>query len=117
MPLIVVDGPTIQQGESLSDSADCSGGDIVRITIPQEFTDANLTFQASSDGNMFNDLYDKDENEITVPVKADTTVVLDAVWTRAVAFLKIRSGTRAHPVEQANTTRLGIAVKTETPAP
>jgi hypothetical protein len=33
-------------------------GDIVRITIPQEFTDANLTFQVSTDGNLYNDLYD-----------------------------------------------------------
>jgi hypothetical protein len=112
MGLIVVDGPTIQQGESLSDVADCSAGTIVRITVPQEFTDANLTFQASSDGNLFNDLYNDKQEEITLQVKPDTTVVVSAPWTRTVAFIKLRSGTRAHPVPQTHTTRFGIAVET-----
>jgi hypothetical protein len=112
MGLIIVDGPTIQQGESLSEGADCSAGTIVRITVPQEFTDANLTFQASSDGNFYNDLYNDRQEEITLEVKPDTTVVVSAAWTRTVAFIKIRSGTRAHPVEQRETTRFGIAVET-----
>jgi hypothetical protein len=51
MTLQVIDGPTILEGESLSDAADCSAGDIMRLTIPQEFKQANLTFQVSSDDN------------------------------------------------------------------
>src|SRR6478609_5298399 len=61
MGLTIVDGPTIAAGESLSDGADCTGGSIVRVTIPQEYTPANLTFQASSDGSFYNDLYDADQ--------------------------------------------------------
>ena len=114
MGLIIVDGPTILEGESLSDGADCSAGTIVRITVPQEFTDANLTFQASSDGNMYNDLYNDKEEEITLQAKADTTIVVSAPWTRTVAFIKIRSGTRRAPVPQKVTTKLAIAV--ESPA-
>ena len=112
MPLVIVDGPTIAAGESLSDGADCTGGSIVRITIPQEFTEANLTFQASSDGNFFNDLYDTDGNEVTLPVKANTTVVIKADWTRALGWVKLRSGTRGNPVPQKVVCKLAIAVET-----
>jgi hypothetical protein len=112
MPLVIVDGPTIPQGESLSDGADCSAGTIVRITVPQEFTDANLTFQASSDGNFYNDLYNDKQEEITLQVKPDTTVVVTAPWTRTVAFIKLRSGTRDNPVPQEVDCRFGIAVET-----
>ena len=57
MALSIVDGPTIKINESLSDGVDCSAGNIVRITVPQEFTPSNLTFQVSSDGNFYNDLF------------------------------------------------------------
>ena len=70
MPLVIVDGPTIAKGESLSDGVDCSAGTIVRITVPQEFTDANFTFQVSSDGNLYNDLFDDEGEEITVTAPA-----------------------------------------------
>lgn len=112
MPLSIVDGPTIAAGESLSDGADCTGGSIVRITIPQEFTPANLTFQASSDGNFYNDLYDNNGDEVTLPVKADTTVVVSSHWTRSIGFIKFRSGTRKAPVEQKVDCRFAIAVET-----
>jgi hypothetical protein len=113
MPLTIVDGPTIALGESLSDGADCTGGSIVRITVPQEFTEANLTFQASSDGNFFNDLYDNQGHEVTLAVKADTTIVVDARWTASIGWIKFRSGTRAHPVPQTkDTCRFAVAVET-----
>ena len=113
MGLTIVDGPTIAAGESLSDGADCTGGSIVRVTIPQEYTPANLTFQASSDGSFYNDLYDADGNEVTLPVKPDTTVVVSAHWTRSIGFVKFRSGTRKAPVEQKVDCRFAIAVETD----
>jgi hypothetical protein len=113
MGLQIVDGPTIQQGESLSDAADVSGGSIVRITVPQEFTQANLTFQSSSDGGLYNDLYDAEGNEITMVAKPDTTIIVKAAWARALGWIKIRSGTRRAPVEQRVTTKLGIAYEAD----
>ena len=71
MALTIVDGPTITANESLSDGVDCSAGTIVRITVPQEFTPANLTFQVSSDGNFYNDLFDSKGEEITVRRQAE----------------------------------------------
>jgi hypothetical protein len=117
MPLTIVDGPTIAQGESLSDGADCTGGSIVRITIPQEFTPANLTFQASSDGGFYNDLYDPDGKEVTLAVKPDTTVVVSAHWTRSIGFIKFRSGTRSNPVSQKTACKFAVAVETDAAAP
>lgn len=101
MSLKVLDGPTIMKGQSLSDDGvDCSEGTIVRITVPQEFTPGNLTFQTSSDGNLYNDLYDEKGEEITVTAHPDTTIVVSGAWVRSIGFLKLRSGTREHPVEQ-----------------
>ena len=112
MSLQIVDGPTIPQGESLSDGADCSAGTIVRITVPQEFTEANLTFQTSSDGNLYNDLYDEKGEEVTVPAHPDTTIVVSGAWVRSIGYLKLRSGTREHPVEQRkDEVKFGIALE------
>ncbi len=96
MALAIVDGPTIPHGESLSDGADCTGGTIVRITVPQEFTPANLTFQVSSDGGSYNDLYAPNGNEVTLSVKPDTTIFLDERWTRSIGWIKFRSGRASH---------------------
>jgi hypothetical protein len=94
MPLAVLDGPTIKAGESLSNGLDCSSGDIVRITIPQEYTPANLTFQVSTDGNFYNDLFTSKGEEITVVAKPSTGIIIHEAWARSINFLKFRSGSR-----------------------
>ena len=114
MPLTIIDGPTIAAGESLSDGADCSSGEIMRITVPQEFTPANLTFQVSSDGNFYNDLFSSNGEEITVVAKPSTGIVVPEAWTKSINFIKFRSGTRGYPVRQNVDCKFAIAV--ETPA-
>jgi hypothetical protein len=116
MPLAIVDGPTIAQGESLSDGVDCSAGTIVRITVPQEFTDANLTFQVSSNGELYNDLFDDQGEEITVTATPDSGIVIEGRWVRSLAFLKLRSGSRDHPVVQREDCKFAIAIETATAA-
>jgi hypothetical protein len=113
MPLAILDGPTIPRGESLSEGIDCSSGEIVRITVPQEFTEANLTFQVSTDGNFFNDLFDDDGDEITITAGPDTAIYISRRWVRSVAFLKLRSGSRDAPVVQREDCRFAIAVDTD----
>ena len=118
MPLEIIDGPTISLNESLSDGVDCSGGTIVRITVPKEFTEANMTFQSSSDGNLYNDLYDAHGNEITMIAKPDRTIIIAATWARSLGWLKFRSGTRQYPVEQTkDNCKFGIAIETVGEAP
>jgi hypothetical protein len=117
MSLAIVDGPTIELGESLSDGVDCSAGNIVRITVPQEFTEANLTFQTSSDGNLYNDLYNEEGDEVTVVANPDTTIVVSGPWVRSIGWLKLRSGTREAPVNQRkDECKFAIALEVEAPA-
>jgi hypothetical protein len=111
--LQILDGPTIAQGESLSEGIDCSGGDIVRITVPQEYTKANMTFQVSSDGNGYNDLYDAQGNEIVVVAKPDSGIVIGEKWGRVFGFIKLRSGTKANPVKQTEDCKFAIAIRVE----
>ena len=112
MSLQIVDGPTIAHNESLSDGADISGGTIVRITVPQEFTPANLTFQSSSNGDLYNDLYDASGMEITMVAKPDTTIIIQAPWARTLGWIKIRSGDRDSPVLQTrDACKFGIAIE------
>jgi hypothetical protein len=112
MPLAIIDGPTILAGESLSDGIDCSSGEIVRITVPQEFTSANLTFQVSTDGNFYNDLFSDEGEEIMITAEPNTGIVISGRWVRSIAFIKLRSGSREHPVEQEVDCKFAIAVDT-----
>jgi hypothetical protein len=112
MPLAILDGPTIKADESLSDGIDCSSGEIVRITVPQEFTPANLTFQVSSNGEFYNDLFNSNGEEITVAAKPSIGIVIQERWVRSIAFIKFRSGSRDHPVEQREDCKFAIALET-----
>jgi len=118
MPLQVLNGPVIEAGESLSSGIDCTAGDIVRITTPASWTSANISFAISSDGNGYNDLFDTNGKEIVIPIVNNAAVVVGhlADDLRAVAFLKIRSGTRAHPVPQPERREFAIAVEVTAPA-
>jgi hypothetical protein len=112
MPLTIVDGPIIPQGESLSPlGVDCSAGKIVRITAPFDWTPANLTFQISSDGGGYNDLYYKGR-EVVVKIGAQWALVVTPEFFEAVAFVKFRSGTAKYPVPQAASRQFAIAVLT-----
>jgi hypothetical protein len=113
MTLQVLDGPTIPAGESLSDGIDCSAGQIVRITVPQEYTEGNLTFQVSSNGDLYNDLYDDDGDEITITANPDSTIVIAKPWVRSVGWLKLRSGSRDHAVKQREDCKFAIAIDVE----
>lgn len=113
MSLTIVDGPTIPLNKSLSDGVDCTGGTIVRITVPKEFTQANLSFQSSSNGDLYNDLYDAKGEEVVMVAKPDTTIIIEAPWARSLGWLKFRSGTRKAPVVQTRDSVL-FAVALET---
>jgi hypothetical protein len=119
MPITVVDGPTIKVSEALSDGADCSGGTIVRITVPKEYNAGNMpnlmTFQVSTDGDLYNDLFDDEGHEISITARPNSGIVIDRSWARTVAFIKIRSGTRDAPVKQKEDCKLAIAISTSGP--
>jgi hypothetical protein len=113
MPLSVLNGPTIQANESLSEGLDCTSGKIVRLTMPFQWTPANITFQISSDGNFYNDLVDANGNPYTMAVVANSAVILTPLgdFLKAVSFLKIRSGTVDNPVKQDERRDFAVAVE------
>jgi hypothetical protein len=110
--LQVLNGPFIQAGESLSDAIDCSAGELVRLTMPGAWTDAApLTFQISTDGVFYNDLFTLDGHELTLPVVVPGAAVLVSHDVgRAIAFIRFRSGTRAAPVPQQDLREFAVAV-------
>ena len=115
MPMQVLNGPAIEAGESLSDSVDCSGGSLVRITMPAEWgDDAPLTFEFSTDGVFFNDMFDLKGFAVTIEhVVPGSGVIIPSDVGRAIAHLKFRSGTRGNPVEQKEFRQFAVTIVTE----
>jgi hypothetical protein len=107
MPLQILNGPIIQAGESLSDGVDCSAGALVKITMPGNWVDAVLTFQTSSDGIMYNDMFMPNGTELTYTVIAGTGIFVPRLTT---GFLKFRSGTRERPVAQPELREFAVAL-------
>lgn len=112
--LQVLNGPFIQAGESLSDAVDCSAGQLVRITMPTEWTDAPLTFQFSTDGVFFNDMFGLDGYEVTVKhVVEGSGVIIPGDIGRAIVHIKFRSGTRGNPIPQEADRAFAVTVLAE----
>ena len=85
---------------------------MVRITIPATWTTANLTFQTSSDGTNYVDLYDSYGNEAVVTVGgASRAIYLPTNPWADVRWLKVRSGTTGTPVNQAAARSLPVVVR------
>jgi len=90
----------IMAGESLSGPVGISGGEAAYVLMPGEWDGANLTFQVSSDGETFWDVFDELGKELMVACRPGTAVRLQT-GMRMVGHLKIRSGTRAQPIQQS----------------
>ncbi|HVG50928.1 MAG TPA: hypothetical protein VM867_04770 [Xanthobacteraceae bacterium] len=119
MTLQIINGPAIQAGESLSEGVDISAGTMVRITTPGGWTNANLTFQISTDGvSGYNDLYDAEGNEITIVTRGDNSaIVIRDPWSQFINFIKFRSGTAKNPVPQKEGRLFAVAVNVTDDAP
>ena len=116
MVLKVMSDINIEAGESLSNGVDCTEGPLVRLTMSEFWTPANISFQISWDGERYNNLVGMNGEEKVMPVTPGSAVVLaqlgDAL--KAVQFLKIRSGTSTNPVPQEE--RRSFAVAIDVPA-
>ena len=101
MPLKVVT-VHIPRGESLSDGADCTEGTIIRLAAPRDAWDgANLTFQVSTDDSPnYHELIKGDGDEVTIPVRLNSSVVISPTDGLGPSWYKIRSGTKDNPVKQ-----------------
>lgn len=99
---------TIANGASLSD-AQMIDGKLVGIGIPVAWTAAALTFQGSTDGVTFVDVWDAGltatavERTVAsgnVPTAATRFLALAASDWAGINYLKVRSGTASVPVNQ-----------------
>lgn len=115
MAMIVLSGPRIPAGESLSNPIDCTMGHPVRITMPTKWNSALLTFQVSTDGGFYHDVHDYKGDEIAINVTPNATVILDTKWGEAIAHLKVRSGTAESPVVQEADREFSVVVRTPFP--
>jgi len=111
--LTVLNGPTIAAGQSLSDGIDCSEGPLIKVTMPPAWDKANVTFQTSTDGVFYNDMFDKDGHEMSFKVAAGTAIYVDRM---RLGWVKFRSGTRENPVPQKAQRDFAVAIDVmETP--
>lgn len=110
--LTIVNGPTIEAGDSLSGVGDCSMGRLIRITMPTDWTGDTITFQISTDGLGYNDVFRADGSEATVKCFAGTALLIPDLLGDAACYIKIRSGTRDRPVVQPEIRTFAMTVKT-----
>jgi hypothetical protein len=75
---------------------------LVGVIVPASGWDAaGLSFQGSTDGTTFSNLFTT-SGELTFPsVAAGTMLLFDSRLTAGVRWLKVRSGTAASPVAQS----------------
>jgi hypothetical protein len=91
---------TILSGASVSSSVYVGGHIITGLLMPAAWSAAGLTFQASRDGVDWLDVYDEDGEVIVASAGASRLIILTKRWLEPVAFIQLRSGTAAAPVNQ-----------------
>jgi len=92
---------TIGNGAALSDAVRCDTMRPVAIIMPDAWTAADLTLQASVDGVTFADMYDASGAEITIDADASRYIQLDPAMLAGMVAIKLRSGTSGAAVNQA----------------
>jgi hypothetical protein len=99
---IVTGQVTIASGASLSDAAFLGGLALHGIVMPAAWTVAGLTFQVSFDqGATWVEMTTSAGSAVSLTVAASQFIAVDPVLWRAVAAIKVRSGTSGAPVNQA----------------
>lgn len=113
MPRVVIAGPIIEAGQSLSNGINCSAGSIIRITTPAAWDLANLSFQISTDGVAYTDLYLPREGEVVIACGAKQALNINPVNWPAAAWVKFRSGDSAHPIVQTAQRKFETVIDTK----
>jgi len=109
----IITGIKIPAGESLSNGVDCSAGRVIRITTPAEWDHAEISFQVSSDGNGYSDLYRQDGTEVEIPCGKNRGIIVHQDEWLPGLFVKIRSGTSVQPYPQSEEREFAIALLVE----
>jgi hypothetical protein len=104
----------IGYGSSLSTVVDTGDDLVVGLIIPDVWTSARVSIQVSTDGALFHDLFDFDlgdrtsASEVVFNVTLGVMVAIDPNTLLMARYIKLRSGTRDEPVDQAETCSFGV---------
>lgn len=107
----------IANGTALSAAVLIAAGDLVAIEMPAAWTAANLTFQTSSDGVTFQNLFNESGVEVNVTAAAAENLAIGEGTTARIenfagaVYLKVRSGTNAVPVNQGADRTLTLVIR------
>jgi hypothetical protein len=107
----------IAAGESLSAEVDIGTKSLVGISVPNNFTAAELSFQVSFDGGeTWGELVDNTNTAITIPtvtIENDlpAQIAINPAQWQGIAALKIRSGTSGAPVNQVNAVTITLITR------
>ena len=92
---------TILINTALSDAVDLRGADVIRITIPDAWTAADITFLVDDGDGTFRDLWMEWGWELAIWVVAGTSIECSVfLRLQQINRIKIRSGTSGGPVNQ-----------------
>src|SRR5262245_21405880 len=111
MPLEALKAQIIA-GQSLSSAFDCTIGTLLTITIPMNWTPANVSFQVSADGADYYDVVDDFGNEISRTAVAGTALTFGWGSDWKSMHIKIRSGSTKRPVKQIEDVEFTVAIVT-----
>ncbi len=107
---------TIAAGTALSPMVDLGDNFVaVRLAFPDSWDGNSVTFQASVDGTIFDELRDDIGVPVFINVTAGSRVTLPADVWRGVRYLKVRSGIPAAPTIQSADRAITITTATEYP--
>lgn len=103
---------TITSGTAVSSTANIQGRDIVGISMSAGWDAAALTFQASPDGQTFQDVFTPPGgSEQSYTVAANRYYPISWGSFSGMQALKLRSGTTATPVNQTANRVIGVVVR------
>jgi len=91
---------TIALNQSLSAPVQLYGRGFFGVEMPSAWTAANLTFQVSTDGDTYRNLYDEDGNEVEVTAAANRFIRVFPADFMVFPYIRLRSGTAGVPVNQ-----------------
>jgi hypothetical protein len=112
MAILINKPVTISAGQSLSLPVTINPNTLGGLVIPANWTSAGvITFQVSSNGTDFYDLYDDTGALVDWAVGAGNKVVSAAHSDSFWGYIKIRSGTVAAPVVQTSTVAIQCLLK------
>jgi hypothetical protein len=110
-PVVASASVTWGIGDTLSSILDCTTTSVVFAIIPDNWTDARISFQVSIDGIKFYDAVSGRSGDYEIVATPGTAIVVDPSWAGSAAYIRVRSGHRLNPVPQQEAVTMTVAMQ------